>query len=163
MAETTRDRFFDAINESYDALLTGIQATEARGEKVSRTLLEEARKGQQELVALARKWVDTPTSFFENIETALDAQARLQRRALELARYALSGAGEYRVEVREALGRIIKANRAATEATAEAVRDGYGRAVGRIRRTDGEGASVRNRLAEPSRVPVASGEAATDE
>jgi hypothetical protein len=78
----TRDKFFDAINEAYEALMVGIEATEQRGHKVSGTLLAEARKGERELATLARTWVDSPRSVYENLEAMIDVQTRAQRRAL---------------------------------------------------------------------------------
>jgi|SRR3990172_7023567 len=151
MVDTIRDKFFDAINETYDALLSAIDASETRGHRVSRTVLEEARKGEKELMGLARKWVDEPTGYFENLEAAVDAQARAQQRALELARDLLGGAGEYRREVQDALRRLIKANATATEATVEALRVTYTRAMERVRGT--EEAAARG----PRRVHVAAG------
>lgn len=127
---TTRDRLFDAINESYDALTAAIEATEERGHRVSRTVLSEARKGEQEVVALARQWANDPTNVFENLGALVDTQARAQRRALELARDSLTGAGEYGSEVQQALTRVIQANRQATEATIEALRRGVNRVRG---------------------------------
>jgi hypothetical protein len=159
MADTTRDKFFDAVNEAYDGWFSAIEAGQARGRNVSRTLLDEARKGERELVALARKWVDAPTNFFENFEAVLDAQARAQRRALDLARDSLSDAGEYGREVQEALRRVIKANGAAGEATVEAVRNAYSSAMDRLRGTEEGAEPSRRRPARPTRVPVVAGEA----
>src|SRR3990170_4776625 len=138
MARTPRDKFFSAINESYDALSSAIEAGNARGYRASRTVLKEARRGERELVALARKWVDAPTNFFDFFETVLDVQARGQARSLELARDWLGGAGESRREVQEALRRLIQANRAAGEASIEALRDAYSRAAERFRGAEEE-------------------------
>lgn len=159
MAGTTRDKFFDAVNEAYDAMFSVVEASEARGHNVARTALDEAQKGERELVTLARKWVDAPTSFFDNFEAALDVQARAQRRALELARDSLTGAGEYGREVQGALRRVIKANGTATEAAVEAVRDAYSRAVDRIRPTEEETGTSRRRPSRATRVPVVVSEA----
>jgi hypothetical protein len=122
MARTTRDKFLDAVNESYSALLSVIDATEMRGHKVSRTVIAEARKGEREVADLTRKLVDEPASFFDNMEAVIEAQANAQRRALELARESLGGAEEYRHDVRQALARVIAANREATQAMAVAMR-----------------------------------------
>lgn len=118
----TRDKFFDAINECFDAFITGLEATEERGHKASRNLLDETRKGERELAALAKTWVDTPTSFFENFGAMIDLQTRAQVRTLELARDALQEAGAYRADLQEAMQRMIRANRQAAEALVEAAR-----------------------------------------
>jgi hypothetical protein len=153
----TRDKFFDAINETYDALITGIEATEERGHRVSQTLLTEARKGEKELAALAKTWVDTPTSFFENLEAMIDAQTRAQRRALELARDSLKGAGEYRGDVQDALRRMIRANRDVAEAMVEVARSATSRAAEQAERLP-RPRRMRPAARRPARVPVAEGE-----
>jgi predicted NBD/HSP70 family sugar kinase len=159
MAETAvPNRFFDAINETYDALLSAIEAGELRGHKVSQTVLEEARKGEKELVELMRRWVDTPTNVFDNLGAMIDAQARAQRRALELAQASLEGAGEYGGEVREAFRRVIKANRVAAEATVEVAREAAQRSVERVGHVRGEPEAPRHRAAaRTTRIPVTAG------
>src|SRR3990170_8429634 len=117
MARTPRDKFFGAINESYDALFSAIDAGNARGYRASRTVLKEARKGERELVSLARKWADSPTNFFDLFETVLDIQARGQGRALQLTRDWLGGVGDSGREVREGLRRLGQGHPAAGEAT----------------------------------------------
>jgi hypothetical protein len=119
---SNRQKFFEAIDECYEALFSAIGATEDRGHRVSTTLLEETRKGEREVTALAQKWVDSPGSVYDNLGAMVDAQLRAQHRALELAREALGGAGDYGKEMQDALTRLIRANRAAAEATVEAVR-----------------------------------------
>jgi hypothetical protein len=133
-----------------------MEATEARGHKVSRTAFEEARKGEREVSALARKWVDEPTSFFENISGVFDVQARAQMRALELARDALQATGEYRSEVGEALRKFTRANSAVSRATAEAAREAYGRLAGRELVEEEHGAGP-NGSAGRTRTKVAAG------
>jgi hypothetical protein len=151
-----RDRFLDAVDETYSALLTALEATEKRGHKVSAKTLEEARKGEKELVILARQWADSPTSVYENLTAMIDAQFRAQQRVLELAREALSGAGEYRTEVQEALRQVIKANRKASDATVEAARETVSHAVERVRRP-GEAEEPKT-----TKIPVGTGNRAKD-
>jgi hypothetical protein len=131
---TARDKFFEAINEGFDAFITGMEATEERGHKVSRSLLDETRKGERELAALAKTWVDTPTSFFENFGAVIDLQARAQVRMLELARDTLKGAGDYRTDAQEAIQRMIRANRQAAEALVEAARSATSQAAEQVER-----------------------------
>lgn len=151
MPRKPRDKFFHAINDAYDGMLAAIEAANNRGYKVSRTLLKEARKGERELVGLARKWTDAPTNYFDFFESVLDVQARAQTRTLELARDFLGGAGGYRGDVQEAMTRVVKANREAGEATVEALRDAYERSVGRIR---GGGEAEEEVAPQPVRPPT---------
>src|SRR5512146_2176065 len=135
MPRTTQDKFLDAIGESYGAILAVMESTEGRRHKVSRTVLAEARKGEREALALARKWVDTPTSLFENLEAAIAMQNAAEQRALEMARESLTGSDTYRREVQQALGRMVQANRVSAEALAQAVGAARGGAAQRVRET----------------------------
>jgi hypothetical protein len=157
MAKTNRDKFFTGINQAYDALVSAMEATEVRGHRVSRTVLEEARKGEREVSALARKWVDEPTSFFENISAVFDVQSRAQMRALELARDALQGTGEYRSEIAEGLQKFTKANSAVSRATADATRDAFARVTGGAVSEEEHGAIRAIGTASRSRKKVAAG------
>ncbi len=158
MSGRTRDKFVDAVNESYDALLIAIEAAEARGHKVSNAVIEEARQGEKDFVALDQKWTDAPTNVFENLEAMLDVQGRAQQRRLEFARDALGGAGEFRADVRDALSRVVKANANAREATAEAAQGLAQKAYSRIRPgDDAEVESGGRRRAKATKLPVAAG------
>jgi hypothetical protein len=154
-----RDKFLEAMDASYGALMTALEAAEARGHRVSKTMLAEARKGEKELLALTRGWVDAPTSVYENVEAMIEMQARAQRRALELARESLHGAGEYRSEVQDALRQVIKANRTAGEAVIEALREATSRAARRAERLP-RPRRLRPQAVRPARVPVAEAEVA---
>ena len=61
----------------------------------------------------ARKWIGSPTSFFDNFEAAVEVEARAQKRALELGRDTLRGAAGYSTELRRALNRFRRASRQA--------------------------------------------------
>jgi hypothetical protein len=129
MPQKPADRFFGALNEAYDTMLHAIDRGNQRGYRVSKTILRQARRGERELVALARKWVEEPTDLLGFYEDLLDAQLRAQTRALELAREWLADAGDTREEVQEALRRLIEANRQAGEAAVEAARSAFGRGI----------------------------------
>lgn len=133
MPGTGRDRLLDAINEGYGALLAAAEDTEARTHKVSRSVLAEARKGEHEVAELARKWIGSPTSFFDNFEAAVEVEAQAQRRALELGRDTLRGAANYGGDLRRALNRFARAYRQAGGVAADVTRDAYGRLSERVR------------------------------
>ncbi len=129
MPQKPVDRFFGALNEAYDAMLHAIDSGNQRGYHVSKTILRQARRGERELVALAKKWVEEPTDLLGFYEDLLDAQLRAQTRALELTREWLAEAGDTREEVREALRRLIEANREAGKAAVEAARGAFERGI----------------------------------
>jgi hypothetical protein len=155
--ETARDKFFEAINETYDGFISGIEAAEERGHRVSQRLLKEARASEEELVTLARTWVSAPGSMHENLAAMIDAQARGQQRALELARDALNGAQAYREEVRETLRRMIRANRTSTDAMVDVARMATSRAARQVDRLPLPRRTPR-RPARPSRITVVEAE-----
>ena len=158
MAGTTRDKFFDAVNESYDALLTAVEAAEARGHKLSNAVIDEARRGEKEMLTLAQKWVGDPTSVFDNLEAMMEVQARAQQRRLEFARDVLGGAGEFGTDVRDALRRVVRANAKAGEATAEAAQEVAHKAYTRVR--GGKEAEIESggpKHTKATKVPVAAG------
>ena len=133
MSRTPRDRLLDGINEGYGALLSAVEDTEVRRHKVSRTVLAEARKGEHEVVELARQWIGSPTSFFDNFEAAVEVEARAQRRVLELGRDTVVGAADYRREMQRALRRLVRASRQAGGVVAESARDAYALLTARVR------------------------------
>lgn len=152
MARTRRDRFFGAVNESYDAMLSLMEHGNERGYRASRTALREARKGEREMVGLARKWSEAPRSVFDLMESVVDVQARGSRRALELTREAWENAGEFTDEVQAAARRSIQANRAAGEITIDALRDATSRAIERVRGMEEEAESrIEAPRAKPAR------------
>ena len=132
MVSRSRGRLLDAVDEGCRAVLSAVEDTEMRGHKVSRTVLTEARKGEHEAVELARKWIGSPTSVFDNFEAVVDVQARAQRRLLELGRDTLLGAVAYGGEVQRALSRVVTANRQAAEVVVDSARDGYSRLAERV-------------------------------
>jgi hypothetical protein len=133
MPRTGRDRLLDAINEGYGALLSAVEDTEGRGHRVSRTVLAEARKGEHEVVELARKWIGSPTSFFDNFEATVEVEARAQRRALELGRDTLQGAVGYGGELLRALKRFARAYRQTGDVAVDFTRDAYAHLTERVR------------------------------
>jgi hypothetical protein len=129
MPQKPIDRFFGALNQAYDAMLHAIDRGNQRGHRVSKTILRQARRGEREVAALAKRWVEEPTDLLGFYEDLLDAQLRAQTRALELTREWLEEAGDTREEVQEALRRLIQANREAGEAAVEAARSAFERGV----------------------------------
>ena len=153
MVKAARTQFVDSMVEVYEAMLSALEATEARGHKVSRALLTEARRGEKEVETLARKWAEHPAMIADNISAAIDAQANAERRALELARESLGAAQEYREEVQKSLAKVIAANQEAASALRRAAREGYPRvrsAAAKLRKT----AASRLRRRAPARAPA---------
>jgi len=122
------EKFFDALNESYDALLGAIEAGSERGYRVSKEFIQEARKAQREAVELGKKLVEAPTDLAGFYGALVEATSKAQSRTLELAREWLGDLGESGKEARDAIQQVMKANQAAARAAVEAARSGLSRA-----------------------------------
>ena len=130
---TAADKYFEALTESYDAIIEAIKAGNERGYRVSGTLLTEAQRGQREAVDLGRKFAGDPTDVGGFYRALMESTTKAQGRALELARQMFDELSESRSEARETIEKVVKANRAAGEAAVEAARDVAGVTAERVR------------------------------
>jgi hypothetical protein len=128
------EKFFNALNDSYDAVLEAARAGTERGYRISRELIEGAQKAQRESVELAKKLAEAPTDVAGFYGVLVEATSKAQSRALELAREWLGEMGDSGKEARDAIQQVMKANQAAARAAVEAARSGFARA----RETAGE-------------------------
>jgi cellobiose-specific phosphotransferase system component IIA len=124
----SEEKFFDALNDSYDALLGAIEAGRERGYKVSKDFIEEARKAQREAMDLGKKLVEAPTDVAGFYGAVVEATSKAQSRTLELAREWLGELGDSGKEARDAMQKVMKANQAAARAAVDAARSGLARA-----------------------------------
>jgi predicted DNA-binding WGR domain protein len=122
------EKFFNALNDSYDALLEAIRAGTERGYRVSKEFIEQAHKAQREAVELGKKVVEAPTDLAGFYGVVVEATSKAQSRALELAREWLGELGDSGKEARDAIQQVMKANQAAARAAVEAGRSGFARA-----------------------------------
>jgi len=121
--ETAIDKYFNALTESYDAIIEAIKAGNERGYRVSTNLLAEAQRGQRESVEIGKQFAADPTDIGAFYRAVMESTTKAQGRALELARQMFDELSESRGEARETIGKVVKAQRAAGEAAVEAVRD----------------------------------------
>jgi hypothetical protein len=131
--QTPSDKYFDALTASYDAIIDAIKASNERGYRIASNLIAEAQRGQREQVELGKTWAADPTDVGGFFRAAMEQTTKAQGRALELARQLFDEFSESRNEGREAIEKVISAQRGAGEAFVEAARDVTGSAVERIR------------------------------
>src|SRR3990172_2439322 len=117
--QSSVDKFFDAVDNAYDVVLDTLKAGVDRGYRVSKGLIEQAQTGQHETLELAQS-VAKPLT-------------KARGRVLGISRRWLDEALASRQEGREALRRLIDANRQAGEAVIETSRGLFGRAQERAR------------------------------
>jgi hypothetical protein len=127
------DKYFEALTESYDAIIDAIKAGNERGFRISTNLLSEAQRGQHEAVELGRKFADDPTDIAGFYRAVMESTTKAQGRALELARQMFDELSESRGDTREAIEKVVKAQRAAGEAAVEAARDVASTTADRVR------------------------------
>jgi hypothetical protein len=131
--QTAVDKYFEALTESYDAIIEAIKLGNERGYRISSNLLAEAQRGQRESVELGKKFATDPTDIGGFYRAAMESTTKAQGRALELARQMFDELSESRSEARETIEKVVKAQRSAGEAAIEAARDVASTTVDRVR------------------------------
>ncbi|MBI5285283.1 MAG: hypothetical protein HY874_09340 [Chloroflexi bacterium] len=135
MAEktTAADKYFEALTESYDAIIEAVKAGNERGYRISNNLIQEAQKGQREAVELGRKFAGDPTDIGGFYRGLMESATAAQGRALELARQMFDELSESRTESRDVIEKVVKAQRVAGEAAVEAAREAASVTADRVR------------------------------
>lgn len=146
--EDTIDKFFDAVNDAYDALLDAAKAANDRGYRISRRFIDDIERGQRDLLDMARTVATTPRDvagfYSASVRTLTSAQGRL----LDLTRQFVDEISEGQREGRDVLRRVIEANRTAGQAAIEAARDTV---TSRVRRSSAKPAQGSNGRGESPR------------
>jgi DNA anti-recombination protein RmuC len=166
-AQTAVDKYFEALTESYDAMIEAIKLGNERGYRISTNMLTEAQRGQREAVELGRKLADDPTDVGGFYRALMESTTKAQGRALELARQMFDELSESRTETRDTIEKVVKAQRSAGEAAVEAARDvasttadrvrtGVSRVTNRVGAEAGEVADATKEGAERTRKTAAS-------
>ena len=145
--EENIDKFFGAVNESYDALLDALRSANDRGYRVSRKLIDEAERGQREALELARRVATSPRDVAGFYASSVRALTDTQGRALDLTRQLIDEVSEGQREGRDVIRRVIEANRDAGQAAIEATREAAGRAGTAVESVRG---NVRRRITSNS-------------
>jgi hypothetical protein len=136
-----RTKLFEALNETSDAIIDAIRAANDRGHRVSTALIEQAQESQRETVELARKWLAAPFDIPGFYSSVVESATKAQGRVLDATRQWYGELADAQKETREVLQRMIKANRAANEATVDFARSIFSRAAEQIQSatTNGDG------------------------
>ena len=126
--EATGDKFYEAVNESSDAIIDAAKAANDRTHRVTAALIEQAQESQRESMELMQKWAASPFDVFGLFSTLTEAATRGQGRALEVTRMWFGELSESQKETRDLIQRLMGANRNAGQATAELARSMVSRA-----------------------------------
>ena len=131
--QSSVDKFFDAVDNAYDVVLDTLKAGVDRGYRVSKGLIEQAQTGQHEALEFAQSVAKAPTNVGVATGAVVQTLTKTQARVLETSRQWLDEALDSQQEGREAIRRLIDANRQAGEAVIESSRGVFGRAQERAR------------------------------
>jgi hypothetical protein len=117
------DKFFEAINDSYDALLDAVKSANDRGYRVSRRLIDEVERGQRDAVELTQRLASAPRDVSGFYTAAVRNVTDVQSRTLDLTRQFLDEVADSGREVRDTVRKVVEANRDAGQAAISATRD----------------------------------------
>jgi hypothetical protein len=146
---TAADKYFEALTESYDAIIEALKAGNERGLRVSNKVLTEAQNGQREAIELGRKFAEDPTDVGGFYRAVMESTTKAQGRTLELARQLFDELSESRTEARDVIEKVVKAQRTAGEAAVEAAREAATVTAERVRTGVGRVASRAGVATEP--------------
>ena len=123
-----KNRLFEAVNESYDALIDALRAANDRNHRVGTALIEAAQQNQRDAVEIAKKWVDAPLDLIGLYGSVIEATTKAQGRALEATREWFGEMSQAQKEARDVVQRVFTVNRTAGEAAADVARGMFSRA-----------------------------------
>jgi hypothetical protein len=129
---------FEAMNESYDAVIDGVRKANDRTHRFAIAVIEDAQRAQREGVELARQWLEAPLDVQGIASRTVDAASRAQGRTLDATRQFFSEISEAQAEARDVWQRIIAANRTAGEAAADVARGAFNRAGEAVQSAGGD-------------------------
>lgn len=154
--EQTIDRFFDAVNDAYDALLDSVKSANERGYRVSRRLIEEVERGQRDAIDLTKRLALAPNDVGGFYSTAVRSLTDAQGRLLDLTRQFLDDLTETQRDGRDTLHKMIEANRSAGQAAIDATRQILNRSTGKVAAEVNGARSRANRTRKTAEAPEAS-------
>ena len=124
-------KFFDALNENYDAMIDAIRTANDRGHRISASMIEEAQRSQREAVELGKQWADAPLDMVNISSSLLEATTKAQSRALEVTRQWFGELTEAQKEAQNVLQRMVTANRSAGQSVTAVATGNGGRTASR--------------------------------
>ena len=115
------NRYFEAVNASYDAIVDAAQSGGSRGSAVWTRLVEDARVAQKDAIALGERVLTNPPDPL-TYGALLEVTMKSQERALGFAKVLFEETSASSSEARAAFERVIAANRTVAEVGAEVAR-----------------------------------------
>jgi hypothetical protein len=123
------EKYYEALNETSDAVIDAIRAANDRGHRFTTALIEQAQESQREAVDFARKWAESPFDFIGLMSAITENTTKAQGRTLDATRQLFGELSEAQKESREVFQKVVNANRAAGEASVEMARGAFSQAT----------------------------------
>lgn len=141
MANTdASSRYYEALNETSDAMIDAIRAANDRGHRFTTALIEQAQESQRDAVEFTRKWVESPFDLIGLLSMWTESTTKAQGRALDATRQLFGELSDVQKESRDVIQKVINANRTAGEASVEMARGAFSRATTAVQNaTEGNG------------------------
>ena len=127
--EEATDKYYEALNETSDALIDAIRAANNRSHRFTTALIEQAQENQREAAEITRKWAAAPFDMIGLLSSITESTTKAQGRALDATRQLFSEFSDAQKETRDVLQRVISANRTAGEASVDIARGAISRAT----------------------------------
>jgi hypothetical protein len=115
-APSDREKFFDALDESFNAILDAIRAGNERGYRFSKRLTNEVEQAQLELSHLGRRFARDPRDLQSLYQSSVELARRAVTTSATLSREWMAGAQEAGRDARQTVVKVVQANRAASQA-----------------------------------------------
>ena len=140
-------KYYEALNETSDALVDAIRAANNRGHRLTTALIEQAQENQRDVVEITRKWAAAPFDVIGLMSSVTESTTKAQGRALDATRQIFGEFSDIQKETRDVVQRVIDANRSAGEASVDLARSAFSRATTAVQtateRTNGKPAETK--------------------
>ena len=139
--EDAASKYYEALNETSDAVIDAIRAANDRGHRFTTALIEQAQESQREAVEVTRKWAESPFDLIGLLSSLTESTTKAQGRALDTTRQLFGELSDVQKETRDVVQKVINANRTAGEASVELARGAFSRATSAVQPANEENGS----------------------
>lgn len=122
-------KYYEALNETSDAVIDAIRAANNRGHRFTTALIEQAQENQRDAAEITKKWAAAPFDMIGLMSSITESTTKAQGRALDATRQLFSEISDAQKESRDVMQRVIAANRTAGEASVDIARGALSRAT----------------------------------
>ena len=130
--EEATTKYYEALNETSDAVIDAVRAANNRGHRFTTALIEQAQENQREAAEITQKWAAAPFDMIGLMSSITESTTKAQGRALDATRQLFSEFADAQKETRDVMQRVVTANRTAGEASVDIARGAVSRATNAV-------------------------------